>query len=73
VLVYWSIETKNTTINIDEYNVDDTEAYAIQWDSTYNKLCILTIYSSPWGNFTNFLNKFDLILQKLYNIIICGD
>jgi len=46
-------------------------------DSTFNKLCILTIYRSPRGNFTNFLNRLDLILQKLYNnkynINICGD
>jgi len=37
----------------------------------------LTIYRSPRGNFTNFLNRLDLILQKLYNnkynIVICGD
>jgi hypothetical protein len=43
----------------------------------YNKVCILTIYRSPKGNFKNFLKQLDLILQKLYdnkhNIIICGD
>jgi len=37
----------------------------------------LTIYTSPEGNFTNILNRLDLILQKLYNnkynIVICGD
>ena len=37
----------------------------------------MTIYRSTRGNFTNFLNRLDLILQKLYsnkyNIIICGD
>jgi len=46
-------------------------------DSTFDKLCILTIYRSPRGDFTNFLNQLDLILQKLYsnkyNIVICGD
>jgi hypothetical protein len=46
-------------------------------DSTFNKLCILTIYRSPRGNFTNFFNRLDLILEKLrsnkYNIVICGD
>ena len=54
-----------------------TEACAIQLDSTYNEIGILTIYISPRGNFTNFLNRLDLILQKLYSskysIIICGD
>jgi exonuclease III len=43
----------------------------------YNKLGILTIYKSPKGNFTNFLNRLELILQELYNkkcnIVICGD
>jgi hypothetical protein len=44
------------TINIDEYNTDkDIEACAIQLDSTFNKLCILAIYRSPRGDFTNFL------------------
>jgi endonuclease/exonuclease/phosphatase family metal-dependent hydrolase len=43
----------------------------------YNKVCILTIYRSPKGNFKNFLKRLVLILQKLYdnkhNFIICGD
>jgi len=69
---------KYNTINIDEYNIDKgSEACAIQLDSTFNKLSILTIYRSPRGNFTSFLNRLDLILQKLYNnkynIVICGD
>ena len=42
-----------------------------------NKLCILVIYRSLRGDFTNFLKWLDLILQKLYNkkykIIIYGD
>ena len=54
-----------------------TEACAIQLDSTYNELGILTIYISPRGNFTNFLNRLGLILQKFYSskysIAICGD
>jgi len=76
IFVYRNL--KYTTINIGEYNTDkDIEACAIQLDSTFNKLCILTIYESPRGNFTNSLNRLDLILQKLYsnkyNTIICGD
>jgi hypothetical protein len=59
---------KYSTINIDEYNIDkDNEACTIQLDSTYNKLRILTIYRFPRGNFTNFLTRLDLILQKLYS------
>jgi len=46
-------------------------------DSTYNEIGILTIYISPRGNFTNFLNRLGLILQKFYSskysIAICGD
>ena len=36
----------------------------------------MAIYKSPRGNFTNFLNRLELILQKLYNRIYnitCGD
>ena len=59
---------KYNTTNIDYYNTDkDTEACAIQFDSTYSKLCILTIYRSPRGNFKILLNRLGLILQKSYN------
>jgi len=55
----------------------DIEACAIQLDSTFNKLCILSIYRSSRGAFTNFFKLLELILQELYNnkynIIICGD
>ena len=52
---------------MDEYNIDkDVEACAIQLDSTFNKLCILAIYRSPRGDFTNFPKRLDLILQKPY-------
>jgi hypothetical protein len=69
---------KYNTINIDEYNIQkDTEACAIQLDSTFSKLCILTIYRSPRSDFANFLKQLDLILLKLYsnkyNIVIRDD
>ena len=35
----------------------DSEVCAIQLDATFNKLCILTTYRSPRGDFTNVLNK----------------
>jgi exonuclease III len=78
VSIFVYINWKYNTTNTDEYNTDkEIEACAIQLDSTFHKLCILTIYRSPRGNFTNFLNWLDLILQKLYNnkynIVICGD
>ena len=61
-----------------EYNIDkDTEACAVQLDSTFNKLWILAIYKSPRDDFTNFLKWLDLILQKIlnnkYSIVIWGD
>jgi len=76
IFVYRNL--KYNTINIDEYNIDkDIEACAIQLYTTFNKLCILAICRSPRGDFTNFLKRLDLILQKLYinkyNIVICGD
>jgi len=69
---------KFNTTKIDEYSTHkDIEACAIRMDSTCNKLCVLAIYRSPSGEFTNFLKQLDLILQKLYknkhSIIICGD
>jgi len=46
-------------------------------DSTFDKLCILAFYTSPKDDFTKFLKRLDLILQKLYNnkynIVICAD
>ena len=76
IFVYRNL--KYNTINIDEYNINkDTEACAIQLVSNFNKVCILAIYRSPSGDFTNFLKCLDLILQKLYsnkyNTVICGD
>jgi hypothetical protein len=54
IFVYRNL--KHKTINIDEYNIDkEIEACGIQLDSTFNKLCILAIYRSPKGDFTNFL------------------
>ena len=60
---------KYSNIHIDEYNRDkDIEACAIQWNSTFDKLCILIIYRTPRDDFTNFINQLDLILQKPYSI-----
>ena len=78
VSIFVCRKLKYNTVYLDEFNIDkDTEACAILLDSTSDKLCILNIYRSPSGNFTNFLRLLDLILQKLcknkYKIIICGD
>jgi hypothetical protein len=76
IFVYRNLKYSN--IHIDEYNRDkDIEACAIQWNSTFDKLCILIIYRTPRDDFTNFINQLDLILQKpynnKYNIVISGD
>jgi hypothetical protein len=63
---------KYNTTNLEEFTVDkDIEACAIELTMNSlkkeKKFCILTIYRSPMGNFTNFLERLDMILQKLYH------
>jgi len=67
-----------TALNIDNYCLDqDFEVCAIYLNSVYDKLCILTIYRSPLGNFSTFLTNFDFILHKFFNLkfnfVICRD
>jgi hypothetical protein len=74
----YKIDKDNEACAVDEYNIDkDAEVCAIQLDSTFDKLCILIIYRFPRSDFTNFLKRLDLFLQKLYNnkynIVVCGD
>jgi hypothetical protein len=49
----------------------------VQLNLQNNIFYILTIYRSPSGNFTNFVNYLEHILQLLYkpkiDLIICGD
>ena len=76
--IFFCINLKYNDINTEYSNFDYiTEARAVLFELTYNKLSILTIYRYPRCNFTNFLNRLDLILQKIYNIkyniLICGD
>jgi exonuclease III len=55
----------------------DIEMCGIQLNHDYDKLCILAVYRSPSGNFSNFLTNLDSVLQKLFSskltFIICGD
>jgi hypothetical protein len=55
----------------------DIEACAIKLSSNRAMMIILAIYRSPTGNFSNFLQKLDNILNKLYDnkteFIVCGD
>jgi len=53
------------------------EVCAIHLNSSIDKLCILSVYRSPSGNFNTFLTNFDFILKKFfnlsYNFIVCRD
>ena len=67
-----------TCLDIGNYCIDqDIEVCGIQLNHACDKLCILTVYRSPSGNFSNFLIKLDSVLQKLFllkfTFIICGD
>jgi hypothetical protein len=69
---------KFTSLDIVNYCIDqDFEACAIRLNSKHDELCILVIYRSPEGNFTNFLTNLDLTLHKFFNLnfnfVICGD
>jgi hypothetical protein len=65
-------------INLENYCVDkDVEACAIQLQYSNQKICILTIYRSPIGDFPIFMTHLENLLQSLHNLkmdlIICGD
>jgi len=69
---------KFTTLSIENYCLDqDSEVCAIHLNSVYDKLCILAIYRSTLGHFSNFLSNFDWILYKFFNLkfnfILCRD
>jgi exonuclease III len=69
---------KFSAINLDSYCIDkDTEACVICLNSIWKRICILTVYRSPNGNFINFLTKMELILQNICKqkakVIVCGD
>ena len=55
----------------------DIEACAITIHSAQSKICILSIYRAPSGNFSHFIKTLNDILQFLYKpnieFFICGD
>jgi hypothetical protein len=54
------------TINLDKYCLEkDIEACAVSINIAGCKICILTIYRSPSSNYGTFLDKLELILQKI--------
>jgi exonuclease III len=69
---------KFSAIDLDSYFIDkDIEACAIHLNSIWKRICILTVYRPPNGNFINFLTKMELILQNICKqkakVIVCGD
>ena len=68
VCIFVHSSRKFTLLDINNFCLDqDFEACAIHLNSNHDKLCILTTYRSPQGNFNTFLTKFDLTLNKFYN------
>jgi len=67
-----------TSINLDNFcKEQDLEAYATELHIQSYKICIVTVYRSPSGDFIYFLNTLEKILNRIYNnsmdIILCGD
>ena len=71
------------TIHCSEINLNkfckekDLEIRAIELHLQFYKICIMTIYRSPSGDFQYFINTLEMILNKIHNsfndIILCGD
>ena len=54
-----------------------SEICVIELHLQFYKICIMTIYRSPSGDFHYFINTLEMILSKIHNnfndIILCGD
>jgi exonuclease III len=76
IFVHNSLDFSNIDIN-QHCKQQDTETHALKLSFGTLNICVLTLYTAPSGNFSNFLLKLDTILQSLYtsmlNFIICGD
>jgi hypothetical protein len=78
VCIYIHSSIKFNTVSVANYCVEKgIEAGAIKLILTSITMIILAVYRSPIGNFSNFLQKLDNILNRLHNnkteFIICGD
>jgi len=67
-----------TNINMDKYSEErDIEICAIRVYTPSCQTVVVTVYRSPTGDITNFLNTLETAIDKLYNnatnLIICGD
>jgi len=71
------------TIHCSEINLNnfckekDLEICAIELHLQFYKICIMTIYRSPSGDFQYFINTLEIILSKIQSdfndTILCGD
>ena len=78
VAIYIRKNLQCSNIDVSKYSKDkDIEICALKVSYCGLKVCIISIYRSPNGNFDCFLQNLDSILQILYNsfrnIIIGGD
>ena len=76
--VYVRNNLKNSLVDLDRYCADkDIEVCAVHLNTNRDRICIISVYRSPSGNFSTFLSSIELILHKLcknnVKVIICGD
>ena len=67
-----------TNINMDKYSKEmDIEICAIKIHTPSSVIIIMTVYRSPTGDITHFLDTLEIATDQLYNntinIILCGD
>jgi hypothetical protein len=58
---------KFINVYIGEYCLDkDIEACALKLKSTFSNICILALYTATSGNFSEFLNRLESVLNILH-------
>jgi hypothetical protein len=67
-----------TNINMDKYSEEkDIEICGIKIHTPSNTTVVMTVYRSPTGVITHFLNKSETAINQLYNnttnIMLCGE
>jgi hypothetical protein len=76
IYIHKSIQCSNTDI-VNYCKEKDIEICALKISYCDQKICIITLYRPPSGNFDFFLLNLDSALHLLYtstlHIIICGD
>jgi exonuclease III len=67
-----------SNINLDIFSTDQIiEICAVKLQSAGQNSCIVAVYRAPSGNFLQFLNSLDRVLNTIYSsgveFIVCGD